>query len=106
MEPGGKSERRTDAFSEPGPVAPVADFALRSGAVSRDSSGLAVARLDHELHSDLLSRNLCRLLYAGRLSRSDDYCSLRRKDSARAEAGDAASGGRGKGTGPETASRA
>ena len=38
MEPEGKSERRSDAFSQPGPMAPVANFALRSGAVSGSES--------------------------------------------------------------------
>ena len=39
MEPEARSERRSHALSEPGPVAPVADFALRAGAVSGDLSG-------------------------------------------------------------------
>ena len=43
MEPGDQSERRADALSEPGPVAPVVGFALRGGANSGCSFGLAVA---------------------------------------------------------------
>src|SRR5579875_1831003 len=93
----GASSESSDAFSEPGPVALVVDFALRSGAVSGNPSRHAVAQLDHEPSAELLPRNLCHLLHAEQLSGCADDCSLCREDGSGAEARASAARGCGEG---------
>ncbi len=87
----GKSECRANAFFEPGPAGPGADFASCSRTVFVDPWGLAVALLEHEARPNLLPRNVHSMLPTGRRARSDDYRSLRRKDGSGAEARGAAS---------------